>query len=110
MNTAFSTLRIMREPSQWRDRGRPYAVLLNGQKIGQVANGESVEFEILPGHHLLRLRIDWMGSPALSFEIEPGEDAEFTCQSGCGTPIFALVRSLWQRDAWVELERKGDSS
>ena len=42
---------------------------LNGEKLGDICNDETMEFEIPEGNHSLVAKIDWCGSPELNFEV-----------------------------------------
>ena len=73
-----ATLRLFRR-STYRDRVRAYKVILDGEKIGDIRNGEEETFPIAPGRHVLKLKIDWAGSPEMTFDVATGETASFEC-------------------------------
>ena len=67
---------------------RTYEILLDGQMVGLLKNGESKTIEITPGHHLIFIRLLWaIGdfhktvSATLSFDMNAGGSAAFSCQS-----------------------------
>ena len=70
-----ATLRLRREHSRWADRARMYQVVLDDVIIGDIRNGESQTFQISPGSHRLRLKVDWVGSPEARFHVETGQSA-----------------------------------
>lgn len=45
-----------------------YKVVLDGNIIGHIKNGEEKEFDIPEGNHDLFLKIDWCRSNVLSFK------------------------------------------
>ena len=47
----------------------PYYIFLDGKKVGAVPYGRTVIFDAEPGDHMLKLKIDWIGSPAVSFRL-----------------------------------------
>jgi hypothetical protein len=83
-------VRIHREPSKWQDRARAYQVLIDGEAVGEICNGETGEFAVSPGSHSLRLKIDWTGSPAEHFTIASGQTVDFRCRGGM-QPLLAPV-------------------
>lgn len=103
MTRETGTLQLRRERSAWRDRARAYEVLLDGHRIGEVGNGREFTTAVEPGKHSIRLRLDWTGSPTLEFEIEPGETARFICSAAEEFMLLSLVKSIWRRDAWIDL-------
>ena len=102
-----ATLRLRREHSRWADRARMYQVVLDDVVIGDIRNGESQTFQISPGSHRLRLKVDWVGSPEARFHVETGQSAEFVCRSAVRPllTLVALFRSLADRDIWIALDQ-----
>ena len=66
------TLSIQRS-SEYVNRFRDIQILLDGKKIGAVANGGIATFEIPAGTHTVQAKIDWAYSPAVSIEVAEGE-------------------------------------
>jgi hypothetical protein len=101
-------VRLTRVKAPVRDRLRSYRVELDGDIIGKVRSGESVDFSVEPGHHRLRMKADWTGSQVLSFEIKKGATAHFECQPN-GHSLTALIdtfKSLGTHgDPWVDLRQ-----
>ena len=65
--------RIDEVPNRMRD----YRLYIDGQKVGTISNGTRKEFDVLPGRHLLCVKIDWAGSPEMPFEIIGNKAAVF---------------------------------
>jgi hypothetical protein len=40
----------------WRDRARPYKVVIDGQKVGGIGHGQLESFEVVPGTHEVFLK------------------------------------------------------
>jgi hypothetical protein len=98
-----ATLRLTREAALWRDQGRTYKVLLDGQARGRIRPGVTEVYEIGPGQHQLRLKIDFTGSDTLAFTVRDAETVEFRC-----APARAAVKSvlnLFDRTPWIDLWR-----
>ncbi len=55
-------VQLIRESRLWRDRFRPYDVLIDDVTLGSVRNGDTSEFVVSPGEHSIRLKVDWCGS------------------------------------------------
>ena len=83
-------VRLKRLPAPIRDRGRSYKVELDGEVIGKIRSGETVDFVVDPGHRRLRIRADWTGSQILSFDIHKSAVASFECQPN-GHSLLALI-------------------
>lgn len=64
---------IVKRSSEWNNRFRTIGIYLNGEKIGDIGNGELKEFELAPGSHQLKSKIDWCGSQELQFDIVQGQ-------------------------------------
>ena len=84
---------------------RDYTVLLDGQRVGKIAAGQSCEYPLTPGEHTIRLRIDWTGSKTLPFDLGAGETKDFCCRPRPALlAAVEFVRSIVQRDRWIILE------
>ncbi len=59
---------------------RAYKVVLDGEVVGQVRNGQQVEFDVAPGRHEVRLKIDWTGSNTVTFDAAQ-DPLDFECGS-----------------------------
>lgn len=64
----MSKLAIKR-PSEWINVIRNYSVYLDGKKVGVIENDDIQVFDIEPGHHELKIKIDWCGSQKVTFDI-----------------------------------------
>ena len=78
--------------SGWADRIRDYNVCLNDIEIGRISNGETKTFEIEPGDHELRLKIDWCGSNTVQFSTAENQSLSFDCGSNLrGLNLFISI-------------------
>ena len=59
----------------FRDRFRAYKVLIDGERVGQVKNGQVFARPADPGVHRVRLKVDWVGSPEITVNVLPGATA-----------------------------------
>ena len=68
----MATIKIQRT-KEHNNRLRDFIILIDGQEIGKLANGEIKDFEIVPGHHTIKAKIDWCSSPELSIITDDNE-------------------------------------
>src|SRR5580658_9326804 len=78
--TDFTGIQITRKAAPWRDRFRAYRIVLDGLQVGEIRNGQTVDFPVSPGRHELHLKIDWAGSKVLTFEVSADEIVRFRCE------------------------------
>lgn len=99
------TIKIKRD-SGYADRLRAYKVVLNGEVIGKITNGQTVEFDIPKGIHKLQLKIDWCRSNIVEFEMK-NKTIEFECGSNLrGAKIFlALFYILFLSNKYIWLKK-----
>ena len=60
---------------------RNYLLFLDGKKMGEIANGETKEFEISSGTHNLVAKIDWCGSPAINLNLKESDEKQLIVKS-----------------------------
>jgi len=72
MISTVSKITITR-PKEWTNRLRSYSLYLDDQKLGTLANDEIKTFEVPPGTHTLRAKVDWCGSREVEFNLAGGE-------------------------------------
>lgn len=63
----------IKRTKEYNNMLRDFIILIDGQEIGKIAYGETKDFEILPGHHIIKAKIDWCSSPELSIIINDNE-------------------------------------
>lgn len=97
-------IRINRK-SGWVDRVRSYKVIVDGQVIGDIRNGQSRDFDLAPGHHTLMLKIDWCRSPILEFDTDGRGTVEFDCSTNLHgfAILFTLFYVLFMRNNYIRL-------
>lgn len=72
----MATIRLNRT-SAYVNRLRNYSVVIDGQKVGTIADGESKAFDVSPGRHSIVTTIDWCSSPTITFDISDDEVKNF---------------------------------
>ena len=72
----METLRLQRT-DEYNNRFRNYRVYIDGKKAGVIANGETMNFDLFPGPHILCCKIDWCSSPEIPFNLKQNETKIF---------------------------------
>jgi hypothetical protein len=90
-------LTIIRESSTV-NAGRAYKVVLDGVVVGQVKNGQTAEFELTPGQHVLHLKIDWCRSNIVEIDSADGNE-----RFACGGLMEGLIASIVSRNNYLYL-------
>lgn len=71
---------VLTRPTGYKtDRLRPYQIYVDGQRVGHIKPGEAEAFEVSPGKHDLRLKVDWGASETLQVELGENDEARFVC-------------------------------
>ncbi len=71
---------------------RRFAVLIDGEKVGEIGNDEVAEFEVAPGPHAVQLRVDFYRSESVEAVFQPGQAVDFTCAAVQMTDLKGLVQ------------------
>lgn len=91
--------------SAWRDGGRSYRVMLDGEPVADLGDGEDVKVPTSAGLHELQLRIGLAGSPRLSVEVPADRFVPFTCRPPTGwIAVWKSFQALWKKDRYIVLE------
>jgi hypothetical protein len=99
-----ATLRVTREVGFGIElrRGR-FDVSVDGKSVGSVANHETVESPLEPGHHTIRIQEGRYSSRDHSFDMADGEVGNFRCH---GTRIWPrYVASVVAPSLAISLKR-----
>lgn len=107
----MAVVRVKRNTALWRDKLRSYKVVVDGAVIGKIRDGESADFNVNAGAHQVRIKIDWSGSRALSFDVQSNQVVFFECQPNgpAMKAVFDVVSSLRKRGRpWVDLRQISD--
>lgn len=104
MTTSFSVTRA----NAYADHFRDYQLLLNDKEIGRISHSETRIFNMPPGTHKLRLKIDWCGSNVIKFTITDGECCHFECGSNLTgfKLLFSLFYVIFARNRYLWLQSR----
>jgi ABC-type transport system involved in multi-copper enzyme maturation permease subunit len=95
------TLRLSRKGSALVRHGT-WEIEIDGNVAGSIANKETVELPVEPGHHTLRLGSHRHCSPERSFEAIDGQVVGFWCRGQMLWPIY--LAALIKPDLWITLK------
>jgi hypothetical protein len=85
-----ATIHVQRTPDGYTDSLRAYKVLVDGQVQGRLKRGESVDVQVAPGVHTVRMAVDWCRSRQHTVEVADGGTAVLEA-----APRSALVSFLY---------------
>ena|ERR1044072_2207815 len=88
----------------YKDRLRDYKIELDDKVIGEIGPGKSVGFDIEPGKHWLRLKIDWCSSSYLDFDIVDGQTITFECGNNV-PPLLELFYIIFLRNQYLRVRQ-----
>jgi len=92
---------IINRSSEYSNKFRSIEIYLNGNKIGEIKDGESKEYEIEPGDHILKAKIDWCNSNLINFKVND-ETKRFNLNGR--NPFLALFYITFGKDQYLELK------
>jgi hypothetical protein len=93
----WSGIGIGAQNEQWN-------IAIDGVVVGTIANKETVEVAVAPGHHTLRLGSGRHRSAERSFDVAQDEVAGFSCYGPRFWP--QLLAALVKNDLWITLRRE----
>lgn len=93
---------LRRSRSFKRDILRGYKVLINGQDMGRIRRGQSHEYRVLPGTHIIQLKIDWCHSPAIEVTAQAGTRVGLVCEPG-GSPVRGMKAATTNTGNYISL-------
>ena len=70
-------------------------ILIDGQEVGRVGNGDKIRFKVAPGIHEIRVKMTFCGgsSRPLSFQVKSGDFKRFRAGKAFGG--FSMFTGLW---------------
>ena len=72
---------ILSRESQFANKFRSYQVLVDNEVIGEIKDGETKNFDLPLGEHIIELKIDWCLSKAYNLNIQQNDPFTFRCGS-----------------------------
>lgn len=108
MQMQSSVVKIMRK-KKWGDLFRFYEIILDGKNVGTIFASQSIYVPVEPGHHSLKMNIDWCGSEEINFSIGSGEEITFECEFGLSIIQVLLIPYylIFRPNNWILLKQLG---
>lgn len=102
-----SLITLSRKQAIWTNRLAKYWVLIDGNRVGGIANGATREFAVSPGEHRIRLVISKVyTSPERVIVLRDGQNAYFSCHPAF--PAISGIVSLSRPRHYIALEEQAD--
>lgn len=103
--TGVGSVRVTRPWRPLVDRSHRYAVMIDGERVGRIANGGAVEIPVAAGVHTLKVAsvffVASRGCGEAGFRIRDGETMDFAARAR----VPVLERFPWLHpNQWIELE------
>jgi hypothetical protein len=98
MNSVPSAGRVITEAT------KDFGIVLDGEVVGSIAHGSTVDVPVDPGRHTLRIKSPRHESPDRSFQIGDGEVVTFSNRHATFWP--EMVAAMIKPDRWISLEEK----
>lgn len=87
-----------------RDRLRSYDVMIDERPSGRLRRGKEIVIDVAPGHHEVRIKIDWTGSPQVAVDVAADQQVNLVAVPK-GVQI-APIGDLASTDHWVTLVKE----
>ncbi|WP_138756991.1 hypothetical protein [Modestobacter altitudinis] len=82
-------IRVHRPAGYYVNAVRTYKILVDGEEVGSVRPGRSLDLQVEPGRHVVRGSLDWGGSQDLSVDVAAGETVMLAVLPGPPTAAFS---------------------
>jgi hypothetical protein len=99
-----ATIRIERA-SALAYSGRQYAILVDGQKIAEVANGATVDVQVAAGRREISCRVDYVKSDPFPVDVGPGQTAVLRVASAELSDIGGQLKGLFGSSSYFKWTR-----
>jgi hypothetical protein len=84
-------------------RGR-FEIVVDGDVVGSIEHGETIDTVIEPGHHALRIQSGRYSSPSRAFDVSDEEVVDFRCHGANIWPLY--LASIVKPDLAISLKRR----
>jgi hypothetical protein len=99
-----ATLRVRREGFGIELRRGKFDIEVDGGSVGSVERHDTVEVEVEPGQHALRIVAGRYSSRERPFDIADGDMISFRCHGANIWPLY--VASIFKPDLAISLRRE----
>ncbi|MEP7209928.1 MAG: toll/interleukin-1 receptor domain-containing protein [Alphaproteobacteria bacterium] len=84
---------------------RKMALLIDGQKAGEIGNGETVSFHVPPGRHELIARIDYIKSEVFLIDVSSGDAPVLHVSAANATDVGGQLAGILGRSGYFKWSR-----
>jgi hypothetical protein len=84
---------------------RKIAILLDGEKAGEIGNGETITLRVAPGRRELVARIDYIKSEPFTVDVAPGETPAVQVAASNSTDVGGQLAGLLGRSSYFKWTR-----
>jgi hypothetical protein len=92
-----------------RDRARLYAVVVDGESVASLREGEVRDIRLSPGTHEVWIKIDWTRSRKLQIDLTEGERVTLQCKAG-GGPMMSLFDAVLRSRRYIDIRQAREAS
>jgi hypothetical protein len=100
-----ATLILNRHPGK-RDGWRAYRVIVDGNKVAVLNEGETRELTLSPGDHEVWIKLDWTRSPKIKLHLAQASRTHLQCRAG-GGPWMEPIDASFRPSRYIELTEAG---
>jgi hypothetical protein len=100
-----ATLILNRQPGK-RDLWRAYRVMVDGNQLAVLNEGETRELTLSPGGHEIWIKLDWTRSPKVRLDLAEASRTYLRCRAG-GNPWMVLIDAPFRPTRYIELTEPG---
>jgi hypothetical protein len=100
-----ATLRLSRTWAMPAGAGEAWNITIDGAVVGAIADRETVEVSVEPGHHTLQLGQRRHLSPQQPFDAAEDEVVSFQCHAPRIGGVW--VAAQFRSERWISLSRTG---
>lgn len=92
----------------WADGRATYRILIDGERAGNIGDGETIRVPTSVGVHRFQLRVQLAGSPTVSINVPTERYVKVVARPPAGwVGAWKTLQSLWRRDRYLLLEVVG---
>ena len=100
-----ATLILNRQPGK-RDLWRAYRVMVDGNQVAVLNEGETCELTLSPGDHQVWIKLDWTRSPKIKLDLAEASRTYLQCRAG-GGPWMVPIDAPFRPTRYIELTERG---
>lgn len=106
MQMQSSVVKITRKKTLVNSMGA-YEIILDGENVGRIFASQTISVPVEPGHHSLKMMIDWAGSEEINFSIGSGEEITFECEPRLpiGGILLIPYYLIFKPNKWILLKQ-----